>query len=566
MAQLWTHAAYFIFESEHEQLLSAAGQMGSRFNLHSSPIGPTGLNHGPLFYLLVWPLVWFFPDPLVLRIAWVFVASLGAVIFGDTLRRVSGGIPALVAVAGLTTSWFWFESGRQLWHSSLLPLPMAIFFACQLRYFEERREALLTGAGIAAAICVQLHAQTAYLGLIFIASLIGRSVREGVRHAIAPAVGAALTLAPLLASILDLVTSGRLASGQRSGSQLDVMADVATWLSSVIQMASPAGSGSRSSLIGILWLALATVGLATEVARTLFRKSRYVYPAVLSACFALGGLSTVFLLGWQNASRYLHTLALPTFALAAIAVGVYLEVIGRRSPSVAVLLARVLVVGAVGGAGVMAFWPVGAGVSLPFLNASSQHQLATAIDRFTADAGRVHGYYASDKSLLIGVHYFHDLRAPLPTSPLAEDEALVVIPQGTQIRVSGASEVINLETWPVRLSVYRVRPRAILETVKGRSPESVFARDAASTSALGSASDFEVHGRIATAGEFVLQIRRSDGGLGCRYSVLVDGKAPNSVSLSSPGPFEHYALNAPEPGVLVVRFSGCPEEIQLDAF
>ena len=560
LAQLWTHSEHFTFEYENDWLLGLSRRLGERFELHSSPIGPTGFDHGPLFFLLVWPVVSLLPDPMALHVVWVGLASVGALVVGLALERQVGSAPALLAVTGLTTSWFWFDSSRALWHSSLLPLPMALFLAALLAYVHDGRVRSLTGAGIAAAVCVQLHAQSAYLGLMFILTLGWTLPKRGLRHVLLPVLATAVAMSPILLSAAARWTSMNPQSAADVPNTGTALAAGFTWASAALRMASPAASGDTASVAGSLWLLLAGVGVVVAMAR---REPRMV---VLAASVILGLVSSAFLLGWGAAPRYLHTLALPTFAVASVAVSEGLELLVRRRRASGLLAGQLIVVASVAGAIVASMTAANPGFRPPLLNAESQSLLAAELRRVTSDRDRIHGVDDSDRSTLTGTGYFFGLPWPDAAAPLPDGEALVVLPSSLEVPVPRPVSVVRLATTPTGLLVFRSRPRARLTGVTGREPARVFGSDVLDVRQMDEAPHFVISGEVSGAGPIVLQLRRAGLSTVCPVQATLSGRTLEARPLLSSAGFEYLLITAPNAGPLSLHVGPCPGEVQVDAF
>ena len=119
----------FLFHGDHERdlRLATVWVQHGEWPQSSPSISPLPFELGPLLYLVLAPAVVISPDPVFVRVYFLALASLGFALFFVTLRRELSMVGAGVALFALLSSTFSFEMSRQLWHSSLLPIPVAGF-------------------------------------------------------------------------------------------------------------------------------------------------------------------------------------------------------------------------------------------------------------------------------------------------------------------------------------------------------------------------------------------------------------------------------------------------------
>ncbi len=148
----------FRFHGDHERDLRFATLLVQHgLWPDSTPaISPTPFELGPLLYLLMAPLVAVSSDPFVVRGGFVLLGSAALLLLHGLFRRLVSRRAAALALMAACTSTFTYEAFSQLWHSTLLALPVVLFLRWAHDAQERPSRAVL--AAVAAAVALQLHA------------------------------------------------------------------------------------------------------------------------------------------------------------------------------------------------------------------------------------------------------------------------------------------------------------------------------------------------------------------------------------------------------------------------
>ncbi len=547
-----------VFEAEHDLFFSDARRWvhGGAFPLHGPPVGPFAVDHGPVFALLVAPIVALIPSPAAIQLSFVVLACVAVFVFGRALWPVTGPLPALAAVVGLAGSGYFHESARQVWHSSLLPLPMVVVLwltAAATKHACVRRFAL---AGVIAALAVQLHVQAAGLAVAW-AVCVGLSApRLGPARTLAVLALAAASLAPIALSWGSLIDARGLDAvlGHRPNA-LDT-----TRLGTLVELLVRGfgiASWPDAWLVGSTWLELAVIGAVTALRRP------DPLPRVLALAF-VAGLAVLWpLAGYMPAPRFLHTIAFPGFGLAALGLVTVAGWLGgaERVP-VALRVATLLSAAA-----------YGVGVALPatfdVLPVLSSHAQAQVVDEVVARVGstadvrrQVHGLYLSDPALLIGMGYHHDVAASNP-QPAKSDAHLAVLPLSLAKDLTlGSGEIVRtpLATWPTPVVLVEYTP--IFDALTG--DEALFDKWPRGGPPP-TAGPYALSARVRRPGVILVWIRRHGRPASeCQLSVTLSGVSLPTQVLESQRQPEVHRLDVPRAGALELRLGPCSRAVHLD--
>ncbi len=309
---IWFQDA-FLFHGDHERDLRYATLWVNQgiFPDSSPSISPLPFELGPLLYLLLAPIVAISPDPMFVRGVFLVLTALGLGLFFATWRRRVRWEAALFSIFLLGASTFIFEMGRQLWHSSLLALPLAGFFWASERLLSAQakiRHAAIAGA--CAAVAVQLHMSATTYALILIGLLLFLAPRRGWRAVGASALTFLVVLLPFMIRAIGSIRGGALRSVSAGGRG---------W--------APAGLGTVLDFfvdnIHTIWgdnlgplLTWPVVLLIAWGAWCVVRK-RQPFGLLLLAAVGVGFIVELLLLGNQQAHRYMHANIWPAFGLVA---------------------------------------------------------------------------------------------------------------------------------------------------------------------------------------------------------------------------------------------------------
>ena len=410
----------FIFHGDHERDLRYA-TLWVRAGIwpESSPaVAPLPFELGPLLYVLLAPAVAISPEPAFVRIYLLLLAAAAFGLFGRSLTRRVRWEAAVFATWALVASTFTYELSRQLWHSSLLPLPVVGFLWASERLLRPddphpHRHAVLAAA--CAGIAVQLHlTAVTYVGLLAGLLLVRR-------RTLVPATAALLAaLAPMLWTLTQSLGRGALAATHIPGDWSpanplpflvdnvhtlwgDNLGPLLTW--PLLGLAAAGGLRARGDRFARLLVANVVLGLAVEAA----------------------------LLGNQRAHRYMHANLYAVFGLAAFGLDLVLRHPRLRwTPWAAAAVALAVTVEA-------AVSPVPHAGGRGWLTAAEQSAVAQVVaTRFPlpADAmeARVHGIYFGES---MGMGHLHALAEQPALAPFSATAHVLVMPSDLAIEPFG---------------------------------------------------------------------------------------------------------------------------------
>ncbi len=414
----------FTFHGDHERDLRMTERLLAGDWPDTTPaVAPLPFELGPLAYLVLAPALAVTADPRLIRAYVALLAGAGALLLLVTLGRRVRLDAALLAGFGLLASAFWFEVTSQLWHSSLLILPVAAWLTMAERWLSGRGEPVRCALGLSAlaALSVQLHLTAAVYPLLTLGLLVLRRRELGWRGLGASVGVGLLVLTPLLVTLGRslsrgaLVTAGSAGRGWSPASPLEVLSFVRENVH--ILWGDVLGPALSDGL-----LALAVLGGVVAV------RSKDLWSRLLLANVALGLLVEWLLLGNQLAHRYLHANFLALSALVAVGAHAALSWLPGRVTAARTLAATTLVLVAVWLEAWLSHVPHPR--HLGWLTADQQLAVASTVaERFPMPLDeapwRIHGLYVSES---MGIGWMHRLarRAALP--PFHATAHLAVLP------------------------------------------------------------------------------------------------------------------------------------------
>jgi hypothetical protein len=410
---VWVFDVAFIFHGDHERDLRYVtlwAQHG-RFPESSPAIAPLPFELGPMSYFWLLPAVWLSPDPLHVRF-WVWALSAaGALVLFDALRRRVHWEAAALALFGLLASTFWYEMSRQLWHSSLLPLPVALWIwsAAELVESERPRRRVAFLCAVSAAVAVQLHMTASIFTALTAGIVVWRFRQLRLRTVAVGTTGWLLAITPMVFTFVRSVERGALeimdrrpaGRGWSPAGPVDV-------LEFFVDNVHTIWGDNFGPLL--TWVFLGLIGLGVGVAV----RGRNHLAILLTANLLLGFVVEALLLGNQEAHRYMHANLFAAFGLAAFGADSVFRALKRQAavPAGVVALALAVTVEAVTVAR-----------SFP-LNAYVMEQ-------------RVHGVYFGE---LMGMGHYHALQgAPEDVTAFSPDAHIQVMPSDLGLRPHGVA-------------------------------------------------------------------------------------------------------------------------------
>jgi hypothetical protein len=342
--------------------------------------------------------MWISTDPTWIRVYMLLLCCGGFTLLWLFMRRFMNHEFAAFAILGLMASSFSYEASRQLWHSSLLPIPIAGFLLSSARLLLNQGKPTKYAciAGLCAAIAVQLHLCAVVYVALFGGLLIVRGgwlKAQGIACAV---VVFLVALLPMGLGVLSALMDG--AFGRSSGA-------MGGW--------SPAGVEQVFSFfvdnVHILWgdtlgplltwpfIILMGVGSV----RALVRGGPL--QRLLVANLILGFGVESLLLGNQWAFRYMHANLFAAFGLAGLGTSFLMGSI--KVPirqGVLALIALVVITEA-------ALSPVPHSHSAGWLNTNEQKAVAALLaEHFPMDEDtmetHIHGIYFGES---MGLGYLH---------------------------------------------------------------------------------------------------------------------------------------------------------------
>lgn len=551
----------FRFHGDHERDLRLATLL-ARHGVwpESSPsISPLPFELGPVLYLLMAPGVAISPDPLWVRVYFLLLAAGGVALLVHGWRRSTSWPAALYAGFALVSSSFWFETTSQLWHSSLLPLPLAVLFWAAGRLLTgsprpARDAALVAGA---AAVAFQLHV-TAVTYLLLGAGVLLRCRKDlGTRGMVrAGLVGLAL-MAPFLFRFVQALTHGALAAMGNSGAGYRPAGPL-TVLRFFYENVQSFWGDKLGPLLTVPHLALMALGLVVA-----FRRPHPI-ARLLAANLALGFVVEALLLGNQAAHRYMHANLYAAFGLVAVGLQAALARLPRAAaPALAAVAAGVA---ALAWATPTPRVPKGG-----WLNAEEQRDVAAVIEKTfplpeEAMEQRIHGIYFGET---MGMGHLHELYRVADAPPFSESEHVLVMPSDLGLEPLGTRD---RRTFKVKgegrtIAVFGYTPALDLSALTITGPKADAFRQKwrrAVEHAAPEAHDPLIH--VATvpvrkAGtlHLVLSEGRSERDR-CTVAASLDGHAVAVSPVSAPeyARIVIQALEIPAPGTLTLRIGPCP--------
>lgn len=568
---VWFQEA-FIFHGDHERDLRYATLFVSQgiFPDSTPSISPLPFELGPLLYFVLAPAVAISPDPVFVR-AWFALLTAGAfVLLFVTWRRHVRWEAAAFALFLLGASTFTYELSRQLWHSSLLPLPIAGFFWAASQLLgegEEPRPRDAALAAVCAAVTLQLHMSAVTYVAALAAVLLWRARGLGRRGWLAAAVGFGISLLPFILTLARSVADGAL-EGVSSGGR--------EW--------SPAGPGVVLGFfvdnVHTIWgddlgplLTWPAVGLALWGGWCAIQR-RDRFGLLMVGIVAVGLVVESMLLGNQRAHRYMHANLWATFALVAYGLDALLgRVSWRWAPHTMAGLAAVVCIEAL-------VSEVPHTSDDGWLSALEQRAVAQVVaEEYPLDSGamerRVHGIYFGEP---MGMAHLHTLYAAKERTPFSETAHVLVMPDdlGLSPYATAASPAHVVKAGSRRsVRVLSFEPALDHETLSIESPlgeqlRKRWRRPQARRPAGGDGG-----------GVHTLRVRATRAGT--VHLMLSDGRSerdrcPVAAWLGqesiTPQPIEaqayrwarFVALPIPRPGRLTVRIGPCRQVAFLDLF
>lgn len=520
-------------------------------------IAPTPFELGPLLYLLLAPLVALSPDPFSVRVGFVVAGAVALLLLHGLMRRHVGRPAAAVGLFAACTATFTYEAFSQLWHSTLLALPVVLFWRSADAL--QRPDAWL-GRGIAvvcamAGVAMQLHASAVVYPLILVGVCVTLRGRLDARR-FALGLGVFLAaLAPFLITLVGSLSRGALA-GARASAHAWEPAGALTVLGFVVDNVHPLWGDTLGPLLTWPLVGLALVGVVPAW--------RSPFGRLLLLDVALGLALESALLGNQLAHRYLHANLWAVFLLIALGAE---QLLGRLKPrAVAVVLGLV-------GAAVA----VEATVTEPprsaqagWLNAWEQRAVASvvaeALPLSDDDMERqVHGIYFGEP---MGMRHWHALVAP--AAPAASPLHLLVMPGDLALAPFGqrVGPRYTVHGYGRDIVVERYLPWLGPLQYGGPQADTLGRRwRRLGPGARGGQTLHTVSTEVTHAGAATLAL--ADGRQQpCRAAATLNGKAVALRPLSTPRyewvRFLEVAL--PTPGALVVSLGPCPAPAFVDLF
>jgi len=425
--EVWGFEEAFVFHGDHERdlrMVTGLVQRGEWPTVTPS-VSPFPFQLGPLLYLLMAPMVAISADPFVVRLGFLLLIGGGAAVFFHVLRGWVRWEAAVIAIFGLLASTFSFEMSRQLWHSSLLPLPIAVFFWAAAGLLNPQKSATRRAvtASIAAAIALQLHVVSSVYCLLLLGLLWHR--RRDLRwKGSAIACGAfILALTPMIWTFLNAVSEGMLAQQNVQMPSTWSPAGPITVLSFFVDNVHTVWGDNLGPMLTWPFVVL----MATGGAQALRQRAPWMLFLVINV--VLGWVIESLLLGNQQGHRYMHANLYAAFSLAALGAHGLFEIMRTQWLSIAlgVVLIAVTVEASVS--------PVPHANIGKWLNAREQQAVAQIVaTEFPlpdeAMEHRVHGMYFGE---LTGIGHFHSLYADTSRAAFSESAHVMIMPKGIDL-------------------------------------------------------------------------------------------------------------------------------------
>lgn len=341
----FAEAALFNVDVERDLVRVLTWLEGGAYPFAGPNISDTTITLGSMFYLLLAPVLLVSGDPAFVRGVFVLAATGGLGVFFLILRSEVRTTTALLAVLWLFATGYWFENLRQLWHSNLLPIVVAIYLLGIRRALDEdAHRAWITVAAVAAAVAVQLHATMVSLAIVGVLVLALKRRQLGARGIAAALAAALVTLTPFFLGLFlgDVEATPELERwlGYDTGSPADVATYVA-W-STIPGYGLPGYDGWLTLPYGLPALGL-LVPIAALVAAIRAFRGGPVFQRLLAVLVLAGLLVQLVVFQQELSTRYLHANIIPLVLLAAAAADAIPARLGV--PTAAVLGAAMIVFG-----------------------------------------------------------------------------------------------------------------------------------------------------------------------------------------------------------------------------
>jgi hypothetical protein len=418
----------FRFHGDHERDLRYATLLVEHgvWPDASPAIAPTPFELGPLLYLVLAPAIAISADPVVVRGYFVALTVLALFVLHRLLRRHVSRTAAGVALFALASSEFVYEASAQLWHSSLLALPLAGFWLAVDTLVRAPTRRALVAAAILAGLAIQLHITAVGYSAILAAAALGPARRAlGVRTLLVGVAAFLAALTPFWVTLTTTISRGALAhaSGSAHGWSPAPLGELASFCFDNVH---PIWGDDLGPLLVWPLLACFAVGVVAAT-RTWFGR-------LLISNLAIGLVEEWLLLGNQRAHRYLYANAWAFFLVVGLGVEPLLTRVATRarpwlSAALAALALAVTVEACVS--------EVPRADTTGWFNAVEQRAVASVMaERFpmTEDAmeTHVHGLYFGEP---MGMHHWHLILGPPEPPPDAPAAATAAPSRGPHVLV-----------------------------------------------------------------------------------------------------------------------------------
>ncbi|HIA02853.1 MAG TPA: hypothetical protein EYN06_05320 [Myxococcales bacterium] len=424
----------FIFHGDHERDLRFARLLALEgiWPTASPSISPLPFELGPLLYFILTPAMWVSSDPTWIR-AYMLLLNCGACsLLWLFMRRFIAHEFATFAIFGLLASTFSFEATRQLWHSSLLPLPIAGFLWSSGRLLllqsEPKKDAVI--AAVCAAIAVQLHLCAVVYVALFALLLVIRAKRLKLRGIAITITAFLVAVSPMLLGMIAALWNGAWdrASGA-AGSWSP--ADVGTVWNFFVDNIHTVWGDNLGPLLTWPFVTLILLGGIRAIVKG------GPIERFLVANLILGFVIESLLLGNQQAFRYMHANLFAAFALSGLGASTLLSSLNDRvrQGALALLVTAIIAEAALS--------PVPHSRSAGWLNTNEQRAVAALVaEHFPMDEDtmetHVHGLYFGET---MGLGYFHSRLNP--DALQAKDKRQHVLVKSSDLKLNKVAKIIK---------------------------------------------------------------------------------------------------------------------------
>jgi hypothetical protein len=563
---VWESA--FVFSPDQEQFFLLARQLANDgiFTFHGPSIGPFQFHHGPLFYVLLTPLMWISGSPVFIRFVVVVLFVLAAGLLYRVLSFRISRMAALFTAGVVLLSRFGFENCRWLWHSSFLPLLCVGTLFCLHKLMESHRWRHAVAAGVGAALAVQLHVQMVTLAVVVLLAFGLRRRQLGWRGLSAGLGAAMLAGLPFFLGLFNSVTEGHLEEAQQwmSVSQRLGMVDPFYIVQYLGQHLGTGWVGYSTMVTP--WLTLLLIGVGSVV--VLRRKD--AFGVLLLVGLVCGVLLQIRLMGHSVVPRYLHCSA--WFALGLLGFGV--------DQIFSLLRVRPITAG-VGILALLLAMNVEAALSPPPTpyppvpyNGAMQTQVARVVAPLLGPQksaeGRAHGMYVSGNRNLLAFGYLQQVYGDGdPALRLPIEEHVLVLPEQVRVTPLAMSKIntVQVEGYDT-ITVMTYRPALDYSqlVIEGPAAKQVYRRWILLRNVdTGTGYLHRLRIPVLKAGTVHIALRSKRGAPDCPLEVLADGQ--RLVQSEVAAPFARLvAVAVPAPGQLEVNVGPCHEVPRVDLF